>query len=91
VVRPWQAAALVRDGIVDIPDHHVVRNLRAREGIFLRSDPNETPSDNLIRRRLRARFTARTKTLVSVNAPGTAGPTGWPTSDRRSRCQVPCT
>jgi len=49
VVRPWQAAALVRDGIVDIPDHHVVRNPRAREGIFLRSDPNETPSDNLIR------------------------------------------
>lgn len=49
VVRPWQAAALVRDGIVEIPDHHVVRNPRAREGIFLRSDPNETTTDNLVR------------------------------------------
>jgi hypothetical protein len=49
VVAPLQAAALVRDGIVDIPNHHVVRNPRARESIYLRSDPNETSSDNLIR------------------------------------------
>jgi hypothetical protein len=47
-VRPWQAAQLLDAGIVDIPDHHVVRNPKAREGIFLRSDPNETDADNLV-------------------------------------------
>jgi hypothetical protein len=38
----------VRDGILEIPHHHVVRNERALEGVYLRSDPNDTTSDNLI-------------------------------------------
>lgn len=48
-LKPWQAARLVADGVVDIPRHHAVRNPLAKEGIFLRSDPNDDPRDNLVR------------------------------------------
>jgi len=43
-----QVAKAVDVGLLEIPDHHVVHNVRALEGVYLRSDPNDTPSDNLI-------------------------------------------
>jgi hypothetical protein len=48
-LTPWQAAALVRDGIVELPGHHAVHQPRAREEWYLRSNPNDTDDDNLIR------------------------------------------
>jgi len=43
-----QVAKAVDVGLLEIPDHHVVHNVRALEGVYLRSDPNDTTSDNLI-------------------------------------------
>ena len=44
----WQAAQLVDKRLLVIPGHHVVHNALAREGVYLRSDPDETTSDNLL-------------------------------------------
>lgn len=47
-LKPWQAAQLVLDGLVTIPGHHAVSNPLARGGIYLRSDPDDTTSNNLL-------------------------------------------
>ena len=48
-VAPWQAAQLVHDGLIALPGHHAVENPQARGGWYLRSNPNDTLADNLIR------------------------------------------
>lgn len=48
-VAPWQAAELVRDGIIDLPHYHAVHQPRARGEWYLRSNPNDELDDNLIR------------------------------------------
>ena len=47
-LKPWQAGQLVEDGLLDIPGHHAVRNDLARNGIYLRSNPDELRSNNLL-------------------------------------------
>jgi len=48
VLKPWQAGELAKLGILDIPNHHGVENSLARGGYYLRSDPNDTITDNLV-------------------------------------------
>ena len=47
-LKPWQAAKLVDKRLLVIPGHHVVHNALAREGVYLRSDPDDTTADNLL-------------------------------------------
>lgn len=48
-VQPWQAAQLVRDGLVELPGYHAVHQPKARGEWYLRSNPNDTDDDNLVR------------------------------------------
>lgn len=47
-LKPWQAGQLVAERLLRIPGHHAVRNPRATHGIYLRSDPDDTSSNNLL-------------------------------------------
>ncbi|HUG84974.1 MAG TPA: hypothetical protein VMM13_10435, partial [Euzebya sp.] len=47
-LKPWQAGRLVRDELVRIPGHHAVSNPLARGGVYLRSNPDDTTSNNLL-------------------------------------------
>jgi hypothetical protein len=47
-LKPWQAAQLVEKKLLAIPGHHVVHNPLATEGVYLRSDPDDTKSNNLL-------------------------------------------
>lgn len=49
ILKPWQAGQLVLDGAITIPGHHAVRNPLATGGVYLRSDPDDTTSNNLLR------------------------------------------
>jgi hypothetical protein len=48
-VAPWQAAQLVRDHVIDLPGYHAVHQPKARGEWYLRSNPNDTDDDNLVR------------------------------------------
>lgn len=47
-LKPWQAGQLVKDRLVRIPGHHAVANALARNGIYLRSNPDDTGANNLL-------------------------------------------
>lgn len=48
-VTPWQAGELVRDGLITLPGYHAVHQPKAKGEWYLRSNPNDTLDDNLIR------------------------------------------
>jgi hypothetical protein len=47
-LKPWQAGALVDQNVLTIPGHHAVRNPLAKGGVFLRSNPDDITSNNLL-------------------------------------------
>ena len=47
-LKPWQAGELVADGILTIPGHHAVHNPLAHGGVYLRSNPDDDSSNNLL-------------------------------------------
>lgn len=47
-LKPWQAGQLVKAGMLTIPGHHAVENSLAKGGVYLRSDPDDTTSNNLL-------------------------------------------
>jgi len=47
-LKPWQAAQLVERGLLSIPGYHVVHNPLATGGVYLRSNPDDTTSNNLL-------------------------------------------
>jgi hypothetical protein len=47
-LKPWQAGQLVHDGLLRIPGHHAVSNPLAKGGVYLRSNPDDTTSNNLL-------------------------------------------
>ena len=48
-LTPWQAAGLVRDGLLELPGYHAVHQPKARGEWYLRSNPNDRTDDNLVR------------------------------------------
>ncbi|HEU4729569.1 MAG TPA: hypothetical protein VFT22_16840 [Kofleriaceae bacterium] len=47
-LKPWQAGQLVSARVLDIPGHHAVKNPLAHGGVYLRSNPDDTSSNNLL-------------------------------------------
>ena len=47
-LKPWQAGELVADGLLTIPGHHAVHNPLAHGGVYLRSNPDDDSSNNLL-------------------------------------------
>jgi hypothetical protein len=47
-LKPWQAGKLVADRLLTIPGHHAVHNPLARGGVYLRSNPDDDSSNNLL-------------------------------------------
>jgi hypothetical protein len=47
-LKPWQAAQLVDKKLLALPGYHVVHNPLATEGVYLRSNPDDTTSNNLL-------------------------------------------
>ncbi|MFP3902408.1 MAG: DUF3892 domain-containing protein [Acidimicrobiia bacterium] len=48
-LTPWQAAAMLRDGVIGLPGYHAVHQPLARGEWYLRSNPNDDLDDNLVR------------------------------------------
>ena len=48
-LMPWQAAEVVRDGLIELPGYHAVHQPQARGEWYLRSNPNDRTDDNLVR------------------------------------------
>lgn len=47
-LKPWQAGFLVSNGLLNIPGHHAVNNPLAKGGVYLRSNPDDNLSNNLL-------------------------------------------
>jgi hypothetical protein len=47
-LKPWQAGQFVKDSLLRIPGHHAVSNALVRNGVYLRSNPDDTGSNNLL-------------------------------------------
>ncbi|HSF88952.1 MAG TPA: hypothetical protein VLA46_06000 [Saprospiraceae bacterium] len=47
-LKPWQAGQLVEDRLLTIPGHHAVESPLVKGGVYLRSNPDENTSNNLL-------------------------------------------
>ncbi len=47
-LKPWQAGQLVHKKLLTIPGHHAVESPLAKGGFYLRSNPDNTTSNNLL-------------------------------------------
>lgn len=47
-LKPWQAGRMVQIGQLEIPGHHAVVNPKTTQGVYLRSNPDDRTSNNLL-------------------------------------------